>query len=434
MKRHAALAFIPLSLLLVVLSLTTGAGFGQTAAHAAERAPSPQPSTLRVAPGKNAFADTTPGVITTVLGDKKCQRCLWGDGGPAADARVSGPRGVFVDASGNLFIAEALGLRIRRIDSATGTITTVAGNPHCFQERCDGFFSGDGGLATAAELNIPSSVVADAEGNLFISDMNNNRIRRVDKITGIITTVVGSFRGFSGDGGPARNAELNAPWGLAIDAAGNLFIADSGNARIRRVDALNGIITTVAGRGRGDSSGDGQPAIEAGLPQPYGLFLEASGSLLIASGNSIRRMDHATGIITTVAGGNGRGVGGDGGPAIRAQLYMPQGVAEDISGNIFIADTGNHRIRRVDHKTGIITTIAGNGEMGYGGGFKGDGGPAVDAQLSMPVSVAVDAPGNVFIADTNNHRIRRIQMAAASGDVAKRSRSERGSKLPAEIR
>jgi len=189
----------------------------------------------------------------------------------------------------------------------------------------------------------------------------------------------------------------------------------------RRVDALDGIITTVAGRGRGDSSGDGQPAIDAGLPQPYGVFFEASGSLLIASGNSIRRVDHATGIITTAAGGNGRGVGGDGGPAIRAQLYMPRGVVEDNSGNIFIADSGNHRIRRVDHETGIITTIAGTGEMGYGGGFKGDGGPAVDAQLSMPVSVAVDAPGNVFIADANNHRIRRIQIApAASGDVAKK--------------
>jgi trimeric autotransporter adhesin len=326
-----------------------------------------------------------------------------------------------VDASGNLLIAEALGHRIRRVASATGTITTVAGNPRCFQGRCDGFFSGDGGLATAAELNNPSAIVADAEGNLFIADLNNNRIRRVDKITGIITTVVGSFRGFSGDDGPARNAELNAPWGLAMDAAGNLFIADSGNARVRRVDARNGIITTVAGRGRGDSSGDGQPALDAGLPQPWGVFVEASGSLLISSGNSIRRVDHATGIITTVAGGNGRGVGGDGGPAIRAQLYMPQGVVEDNSGNIFIADTGNHRIRRVDHETGIIVTIAGSGELGYGGGFKGDGGPAADAQFMLPMAVAVDAPGNVFIADANNHRIRRIQMApSASGDVAKK--------------
>jgi trimeric autotransporter adhesin len=423
MKRHAALVFVPPSLLLVVLSLTTGAGFGQTPGHA-ERAPGAQPSTLRIRPGKTAFTDTTPGVITTVVADKKCQGSSCGavgDGGPAADAHLSGPRGVFVDLSGNLLIAEALGHRIRRVDSTTGTITTVAGNPRCFQGRCDGFFSGDGGLATAAELNIPSAVVADAEDNLFISDMNNNRIRRVDKITGIITTVVGGFRGFSGDGGPARNAELNAPWGLAVDAAGNLFIADSGNGRIRRVDALNGIITTVAGRGRGDSSGDGRPAIDAGLFQPWGVFVESSGSLLISSGNSIRRVDHATGIITTVAGGNGRGVGGDGGPAIRAQLYMPQSVMEDNSGNIFIADSGNHRIRRVDHETGIITTIAGNGEMGYGGGFKGDDGPAVDAQLSMPVSVAVDALGNVFIADTNNHRIRRIQMAhAASGDVAKK--------------
>ena len=375
-------------------------------------------------PGKTSFSDTAPDTITTVVADSNCMGCSWGvggDGGPARDAHLSGPRGLFVDASGNLFIAEGMGHRIRKVDGVTGIITTVAGNPDCYKGRCDGFFAGDGGLASAAQLNNPTSAVADGEGNLYICDSNNNRIRRIDHITGIITTIVGSVRGFSGDGGPARNAELNSPLGLAIDASGNLFIADSGNSRVRRVDALNGIITTIAGSGRGSAAKDGQPATNAGLFQPSALSIEPSGDLLVASVNGIHRMNLATGLIVSVAGDGGRGIGGDGGPAVEAQLSVPQGIVADTFGNVFIADTGNHRIRRVDHKTGIVTTIAGTGELGFGGGFSGDGGPATKAKLSMPMGLAVDAAGNLFIADHNSHRIRRVQVASVPNqNVAKR--------------
>lgn len=377
-----------------------------------------------VPPGKAVFGETDLGIITTVVGNhfcspfaRACAGGLGGDGGPASDAWLTNPWGLSIDTSGNLWIAEAFAHRIRRVDRVTGVITTAAGNPRCFQNRCDGSFSGDGGLAVAAELNDPRAMAVDAEGNVFIADTNNNRIRRVDKITGIITTIVGSFRGFSGDGGPARNAELNEPWGLALDASGNLFIADSGNARVRRVDRLSGIITTVAGRGRGVPSGDGHPATDAGLPQPIAVCVDPSGDLLIASDHTIRRVDHATGIITTVAGGNGRGFSGDGGPAARAQITNAEALAEDTSGNLFIADTGNLRVRRVDHATGIITTVMGTGTQGY----QGDGGPATSADASLLLGAAVDGAGNLFISDANNNRVRRIQMARPrSTDAANR--------------
>jgi len=372
-------------------------------------------------PGKTFFGETELGAITTVVGNhpcspfvKACPGGSGGDGGPASDAWLTSPHGLAIDASGNLWIADALNHRIRRVDSVTGVVTTAVGNPRCFQGRCDGSFSGDGGLAVAAELNDPRAVAVDAEGNLFISDTNNHRVRRVDKITGIISTVVGSWRGFSGDGGPARNAELNEPWGIAVDASGNLFIADSGNGRIRRVDRLSGIISTVAGRGRGVSSGDSYPATVAGLPQPIAVCVDPSGNLFIASEHSIRRVDHATGIITTVAGGNGRGLSGDGGPAVKAQISNAQAIAEDSSGNLFIADTGNLRIRLVDHDTGIITTLVGTGAQGY----QGDGGPATSADVTLLLGAAVDDAGNLFIADAGNNRIRRIQMGRPRSSAA----------------
>ena len=209
---------------------------------------------------------------------------------------VTGPQWSVCKRFGRLLIVDSLSHRIKQVDHATGTITTVAGNNHCYQNRCDGFFSGDGGPATAAELNTPRAVAADADGNIFVSDTNNNRIRRVDKKTGIISTVAGTDRGFSGDGGLATKAELNTPWGIALDASDNLFIADSSNGRVRRVDHITGIITTVAGRGRGVSSGDGGPATSAGIFQPIGLFVDHSGNLLITVGDHcIRRVDAKTG-------------------------------------------------------------------------------------------------------------------------------------------
>jgi sugar lactone lactonase YvrE len=283
-----------------------------------------------------------------------------------------------------------------------GVITTVAGNGSYGH-------SGDGGTATNASLEYPFGVAADASGNLFIADTYNSVIRKVN-INGIITTVAGNgTAAFAGDGGPATNASLAYPYGVAVDASGNLFIADTGNNRIRKVDT-NGIITTVAGNGNEGYSGDGGAATSASLDYPSGVAADASGNLFIADtyNSRIRKVD-AYGIITTVAGGGvcpmALGAGcysaedGDGGAATNALLSSPQDVAMDASGNLFIADSGNNRIRKVD-TNGIITTVAGNGESCY----YGDGGPATNASLNDPSGVAMDASSNLFIADSGSSR------------------------------
>lgn len=261
-------------------------------------------------------------------------------------------------------------------------ITTVAG---------DGVprFSGDGGPAASGSLNQPFGVAADGFGNRFIADQFNQRIRRVDAVTGIITTLAGDgYYGFTGHG-PATSARVNYPWGVTLDGSGNLFIADTGNTRIRRVDAVTGIITTVAGNGTFGFSGDGGPATDASFYSIKAVAVDCFGNLFITDyGNHrIRRVDAATGIITTVAGDGVPRFSGDDGPATSASLYAPQGVAVDGSGDLFIADRFNYRIRQVDGVTGIITTVAGNGVMG----FSGDDGPATDASLNEPFSVVVDS-------------------------------------------
>ena len=328
-----------------------------------------------------------------------------GDGGPATSASLNAPIGATVDASGNLFIADTSNHRIRRVDAVTKVITTVAGDGTAG-------FSGDGGPATNANLSAPSGVAVDGAGNLFIADSGNQRVRRVDGSTGVITTVAGTgTRGFSGDGGPATTASLNAPIGATVDASGNLFIVDFSNHRVRRVDGSTGVITTVAGTGAAGFSGDGGPATSASLSFPRGVAVDASGNLFIVdqTNHRVRRVDGATGVITTVAGTGTKGFSGDGGPATSASLSFPRGVVVDASGNLYIADTDNHRVRRVNGATGVITTVAGTGTNG----FSGDGGPATSASLGFPRGVAVDASGNLFIADTSNHRIRRVDAATS---------------------
>ena len=343
----------------------------------------------------------TAGVITTVAGTGSFG--LGGDGGPAVDAQLRYPSDVAVDGAGNFFIADNWNHRIRKVDSA-GVITTVAGT------GWGGGFSGDGGPATAARLNYPTGVAVDGAGNLFIADPDNHRIRKVDS-AGVITTVAGTGEeGFSGDGGPATSARLDSPHGVAVDGAGNLFIADGGNRRIRKVDTA-GVITTVAGTGRRYGfSGDGGPAVDAQLRYPAGVTVDGAGNLFIAEwGNQrIRKVD-SSGVITTVAG---TGLG-DGGPATSARLYRPGGVAVDGAGNLFIVDGGNDRIRKVD-SAGVITTVAGTGRRG----IVGDGGPAVDARLYEPEGVAVDGAGNLFIADSANFRIRKVDTAGVITTVA----------------
>ncbi len=344
------------------------------------------------------------GIITTVAGDGTFPSSFSGDGGPATSAQLRGPSGVAVDGGGNLFIADRGNQRIRKV-SASGIITTVAGN------RTPGF-SGDGGQATTAQLREPNGVAVDAAGNLFIADSVNNRIRKVTR-DGIITTVAGNGTpGFSGDGGPATSAQLSSPLGVGVDSAGNLFIADPSNHRIRKVSP-GGIITTVAGNGTGGFSGDGGPASSAQLGFPTGVAVDGAGDLfIVADGNRIRKVTRE-GIINTVAGGGTEGLG-DGGPATSAGLWYIAGVAVDGAGNLFIATSrfldeepdgvSSERVRKVSH-TGIITTVAGTGT----GGFSGDGGPATSAQLSFPAGLAVDGAGNIYVADSGNHAVRILR-------------------------
>ena len=345
--------------------------------------------------------DAVSGVISTVAGDGN--QGSTGDGGLATSASFSFPAGVVLDASNNLFIADQGNQRIRRVDAVSSIITTVAG------DGSQGL-SGDGGPATSAGLSFPADVVVlDISNDLFIADQGNQRIRRVDAVTGIITTVGVT----TGDGGPATDAFLGDPTAAALDGAGNLFISDTGNDRIRRVDSVSGIITTVAGNGVEGFGGDGGPATSASLANPGGIALDTAGNLYFSDpGNQrIRRVDAVSGIITTVVGDGNQGFTGDGGPATSATLSFPGGVALDSGGNLFIADQGNHVIRRVDAVTGIITTVAGDGTQG----FTGDGGPATSATLSFPFDVTVDSSDNLFIADQFNHRIRRVD--AVSGDI-----------------
>jgi len=284
-----------------------------------------------------------------------------------------------------LFIADTFNYRIRRVDARTGLITTVAGIG-------TPSYSGDGGAATAAGLGNAVDVAVDARGNLYIADYTNGVIRRVDAATGLINTV--------GGGLPAT------PACVAVDQAGNVYFGDHHTDRVFRLDG-GGKLTAVAGNGAEGYSGDGVLATSTRLWDPSGLAVDRSGNLFIADTNNcrIRRVDAATGIITTAAGtGTPCIYAGDGGPATSAGLEGPQGVAVDAGGNLYIADTNVMRIRRVDARTGVITTIAGNGVFGYGG----DGGPGVSASLAGPMGVAVDGAGNVLVADTQNQRIRRL--------------------------
>ncbi len=333
-------------------------------------------------------------VITTVAGNGAVGYS--GDNDPATTAKLNAPAGVAVDSAGNLYIADSANHRIRKVDPA-GTITTVAGTGAAG-------FAGDNGPAASARLNNPSGVALDSAGNLYIADFNNHRVRRVDP-SGIITTVAGNGSiGYAGDNGPAISARLNYPSGVAVDTKGNLYIADLYNQRVRKVDS-NGIITTSAGNGTIAYAGDHGPATSAGLYLPRGVAVDDAGNLFIAEQVNlrIRKVDAATGLITTVAGSGMPGYGGDGGPAVKAQLYYPYGVAVDGAGDLYIADFYNQRIRKVD-PSGIITTVAGNGMPGYAG----DNGPATSARLYYPNGVAVDSTGSLYIADTNNFRVRKV--------------------------
>ncbi len=429
------------------------------------------------------------GTITTVAGNGGYGSS--GDGGPASSAQLGFMSGLAVDLAGNLYISETLfdtddngsllSARIRMV-SPDGTIQTIAGG-------ATSGYSGDGGPATSAQLISPGALATDTAGNLYVVDgevfgvfsRTAARIRKISK-EGTISTIAGNGSiGYAGEGGPANAAQFGTISGLATDSGGNLYVADS--AGLRRISPA-GIITTVAGQDNsttGPSLGDGGPASTASLSAPTGvavdnagavyiadtfnnhirkvggdgiintvagtavncpsgLAIDASGNVYIAdSGNGRVRKISADGTVTTVAG-SGQAVqpafSGDGGPATDAKLWWPKDVALDVSGNLYIADTGNNRVRKVT-PAGIITTIAGSGAAGYSGGFSGDGGPATSAGLLLPSGLAVDNSGNVYVADTNNFRVRKISssgiITTLAGDGTKGSSGDGGPAEKAEL-
>jgi YD repeat-containing protein len=334
------------------------------------------------------------GVISTVAGTGEFS--YNGDNIPATSANLDHISGVAADTPGNLYIAAYAQNRIRKV-SPTGLITTVAGN------GTQGY-SGDGQAATKARLNGPLRVAVDGQGNLFIADTGNHRIRKVNT-NGTITTVAGTgVAGFSGDGGPATSAKLNNPFGVEVDGQGNIFIADVNN-RIRKVTPA-GIITTVAGNGVNGYSGDGGPATSAQISGS--VALDGHGNLYISGGNRVRKVD-TNGIITTIAGTGTAAYNGDNIPAITAN-FTASGVAVDGLGNFYIGDRDNNRIRKVG-TSGIITTVAGTGlgnSFNGAGFFSGDGGPGVAADISFPNHVALDGQGNLYISDDGNLRVRKL--------------------------
>jgi hypothetical protein len=331
-------------------------------------------------------------IITTVAGNGTAG--FSGDGGQASSAEFNEPGDVIFDPSGNLYIADWNGNRIRKVNTS-GVITTIAGTGTAS-------FSGDGGQATAAGIYRPQKVILDGLGNIYVLDTYNNRVRKIN-INGIITTIAGNGSTItSGDGGQATAAGIYQPTGLVFDASGNIFIAEYLGHRIRKVNTA-GIISTIAGNGTPSYSGDGGPATAAKLNKPISLIMDASDNLYVTDyqNNRIRKINTA-GIITTVAGNGTATFSGDGGQATAAGINS-QFFEMDISGNIYLSDFLNNRIRKIN-TVGIISTIVGNGTAG----FSGDGGQATLAKINNPAGIAFDNVGNLFIADWQNNRIRKV--------------------------
>ncbi|MCU1224912.1 MAG: repeat containing protein [Edaphobacter sp.] len=319
------------------------------------------------------------------------------------------PSAIVFDPQGNFYLAETASHIIRKVDVA-GTITTIAGT------GTQGF-SGDSGPAKEAQLDSPQGLALDASQNLYIADTHNHRIRKLNFATGIITTIAGTTTpGFGGDSGPATAAHLNLPTALAVDTTGNLYIADTQNHRIRKITTSTGTITTIAGNGIQGFSGDNGSAISASIDSPTGIALDPSGNLYLADTHNhrIRKITSATGIITTIAGSTATGYSGDNASATTATLALPRGLTIDAAGNIYLADTANHRIRRIDATTGIITTIAGQGTQAY----SGDAGPATAASLDTPRATTTSPSGLLTLADTGNQRIRQISTDNAIHTIA----------------
>ena len=398
-------------------------------------------------------ADLKAGLIRTIAGTGASG---WsGDGAVASAACLNEPKSLTLDAKGNLFIADSENHVVRKVDRTTSCIKTIAGrikasdagatpvppastggevdedplaaetskvDLHTVTQQADlsgtvryvavgtapaMHFSGDGGHADQALLNFPTAIVVDRAGHLYIADTLNHRVRRVDAVTGVITTVAGLGKPrYVGDGGLAVEAGLNEPAALALSDDGILYIADQSNNRVRAVDLATGTIHTVAGTGTAAYNGDGLTATETDLAGPSGLALASDGTLYIADcfNGRIRAVDPVTGLMRTAVGNGGdyRYQGLDEPPS--ASLSRPSGIALDDEGNIYVTDSDNHLVRRWDRVTGHIERIAGVGVADY----SGDGGAALEAGLSYPFGIVLDPAGHIFVADTFNHRIREI--------------------------
>jgi DNA-binding beta-propeller fold protein YncE len=337
-------------------------------------------------------------IISTAVGTG--ERGFAGDGGPAERAFLNGPFDVAFDTGGNFYFSDTFNHRIRRVDARTGIITTCAGSG-------EAGYSGDSGPAIRAQLNEPYGIAVDRMANVYIADRHNHCVRRVDSASGAITTVAGTCAaGFSGDGGPASRAGMVEPNGLALDPAQRrLFITDVADHRVRVVDLAAGTISTFAGTGEAQHSGDGGSAEAAGVHGARAVKVAADGTVYILErqGSTLRKVDPGTGVITTVAGTGARGYAGDGGPARHAVFDAPKEFTLDPAGDILVVDTENHAIRRIYAQSGIVETIAGGRK-----GPEGDGGSATAAGLGRPHGAAVGPDGAIYVGDTENHRIRKL--------------------------
>ena len=320
-----------------------------------------------------------------------------GDQGPAAEAMMREPFMCAFDRDGNLFVCEATNHIVRRVDAATGAITTVAGTG-------EAGYSGDGGPATEATMREPYSLAITDDGHLYIVDRLNAAIRKVAP-DGVITTVAGTGEpGYSGDGGPGHLAQMREPNDCFLDGRGGLLIADIQDQRVRRLDLESGLISTFAGNGDKERKGDGLPATQASILGARAVCMDGAGSAYIAEreGNGVRVVT-PDGIMGTIAGTGELGYTGDGGPAIQSTWAGPKGIRCDANGNIIVTDTENHAIRKIDAVTHTVATIAGGRLGGHG-----DGGPATEAGLERPHGCEIAADGSIYIADSNNHRVRVV--------------------------
>ena len=368
--------------------------------------------------GNAVYKMTSGGTLTLVAGNSRAG--FAGDGGPAVNAQLNFPQGLALDKAGNLYIADSKNNRVR-IVTTDGVINTFAGSGAVSPGNSPSAYN-DNGPATSGLLHLPSGVAVDGSGNVYIADTADNLIRKVTT-DGIIHSVAGDdYPGFLGDGGNAVNAEFYGPQDVAIDSAGNIYVSDTQNSRIRQITPA-GVINTFAGggtpptttsaSGSTPSNGDNGAATSAILQTPFALAIDSSGNLYFAENadSKIRKVD-SKGIITTVAGTGTPGFSGDGSTATNAQMNFPTGIAVDSSGNLYIADSVNLRVRKI--AGGSITTVAGNGNVSFGG----DNGSALKAQMNGPQGVAVDTAGNVYVADTLNHEVRKIDTKGTISAVA----------------